>query len=133
MKTSTRQQRSIQAFEFRYRSIYFFHTPLLCSFALYFILSRDVPILKSFSAGRPKIFVCCSGGCSVAAVAELSWPIVACQNGRRKQRIAYRTFLFQYQYQRQTIEVTTWPSIYSQFKGHTQRFFASNKTLSCRI
>ena len=90
--------------------------------ALHFILSRDVPILKSFSAGRPKIFVCCSGGCSVAVVAELSWPIVGCQNGRRKQRIAYRTFLFQYQYQRQTIEVTTWPSIYSQFKGHTQRF-----------
>ena len=63
--------------------------------ALYFILSRDVPILKSFSAGRPKIFVCCSGGCSVvAAVAELSWPIVGCKNGRRKQRIAHRTFLF---------------------------------------
>ena len=95
----------------------------MCNIALYFILSRDVPILKSFSAGRPKICVCCSGGCSVAVVAELSWPIVSCQNGRRKQRIAYRTFLFQYQYQRQTIEVTTWPSIYSQFKGHTQRFF----------
>ena len=63
--------------------------------ALYFILSLDVPILKSFSAGRPKICACCSGGCSfVAAVAELSWSIVGCKNGRRKQRIAYGTFLF---------------------------------------
>ena len=35
-----------------------------CNIALYFILSRDVPILKSFSAGHPKIFACCSGGCS---------------------------------------------------------------------
>ena len=61
--------------------------------ALYFILSRDVPILKSFSAGRPKIFACCSSGCSVvAAVAELSWPIVGCKNGRRKQRIAPPNF-----------------------------------------
>ena len=83
----------------------------ICNFALYFILSRDVPILKSFSAGRPKIFVCCSGGCSVvAAVAELWWPIVGCKNGRRKQRIAYRTFLISKQ-NIKTIKVTTWPSI----------------------
>ena len=87
---------------------------------MYIILSRDVPILKSFSAGGPKIFVCCSGGCSaVAAVAELSWPIVGCQNGRRKQRIAYRTFLFQYQRQNiKTIEVTTCPSIQSVQRSH---------------
>ena len=64
-------------------------SPVTNYLALYFILSRDVPILKSFSAGRPKIFVCCSGGCSVvAAVAELSWPIFGCKKGRRKQRIA---------------------------------------------
>ena len=47
---------------------------VLCSslLALYFILSRDVPILKSFSAGRLKIIDCCSGGCpAVAAVDEL--------------------------------------------------------------
>ena len=79
--------------------------------AFYFILSRDVPILKLFSAGRPKIFVCCSGGCSVvAAVAEVWWPIVGCKNGRRKQRIAYRTFLISKQ-NIKTIKVTTRPSI----------------------
>ena len=70
-----------------------------------------MPILKSFSAGRPKIFVCCSGGCSVVvAVAELWWPIVGCKNGRRKQRIAYRTFLISKQ-NIKTIKVTTRPSI----------------------
>ena len=52
---------------------------------------------------------------AVAAVAELSWPIVGCKNGRRKQRIAYRTF------QRQnikTIKVTTQPSIQSVQRSH---------------
>ena len=33
-------------------------------FALYFTLSRDVPILKSFSARRPEIIACCSRVCS---------------------------------------------------------------------
>ena len=57
-------------------------------FALYFILSRDVLILKSFSTRRPKIIACCSYGCSaVTAVAGLSWPTVGCENGRRRQRI----------------------------------------------
>ena len=80
-------------------------------FALYFILSRDVPILKSFSARPPKIFVCCSSGCSVVAVvAELWWPIVGCKNARRKQRIAYQTFPISKQ-NIKTIKVTTRPSI----------------------
>ena len=72
-----------------------------------------MPILKSFSDGRQKFFACCSGGCSVvAAVAELSWPTVGCKNGRRKQRIAYRTFLFPIS-KAKTIKVTTLPSIQS--------------------
>ena len=80
--------------------------------ALYFIVSRDVPILKSFSAGRPKIFVCCSRGCSVvAAVAELWWPIAGCKNGKRKQRIAYRTFPISKQNIKTIKVITTWPSI----------------------
>ena len=93
-------------------------TPL---FALYFILSRDVPILKSFSDGRPKIFACCSGGYSVvAAVAELSWPNVGCKNGRRKQRIAYQTFSFSnFKGKTKTIKkVTTPPSIQSVQRSH---------------
>ena len=57
-------------------------------FALYFILSRDVPILKLFSAGRPKIIDCCSGGCSAVAA------VVAYCRGRRKQRIALPNFSF---------------------------------------
>ena len=77
-----------------------------------------MPILKSFSAGRLKIFLCCSGGCSVvAAVAELWWPIVGCKNGRRKQRIAYRTFPISKQ-NIKTIEVTTRPSIQSVQRSH---------------
>ena len=80
-----------------------------------------MPILKSFSTGRPKIFACCSGGCSVvAAVAELSWPIVGCKNGRRKQRIAYRTFLFSnVKSKTKTIKVTTPPSIQSVQRSQT--------------
>ena len=100
-------------------------------FALYFILSRDVPILKSFSAGRPKIFACCSGGCSVvAAVAELSWPIVGCKNGRRKQRIAPPNFSF-LQYQRQNKNYQSdYSAKHTVSSKVTQRFFASDEVVT---
>ena len=79
-----------------------------------------MPILKSFSAGRPKIFACCSSGCSVvAAVAELSWPIVGCKNGRRKQRIAPPNFSFSnIKGKTKTIKVTTPPSTQSVQRSH---------------
>ena len=84
-------------------------------FALYFILSRDVPILKSFSAGRLKIIDCSPGGCSaVAAVAELWWPIVG------KVKIKNRTtevFFFQCERKKQKVGSKV-----------TQRLFVTNET-----